>query len=97
MTASGLCAYAVDHESDSVTVRGSEGAVSMPFFAPGPVTLTRGDQVETINLPDPAHVHQPLIERVIAHLLDEAPNPCDGPSARVAVETVAEIYRDRTA
>ena len=89
---SGLCSYASDRNEDHVTVIGSEGSISMGFFAPSPVTLRQGDQEQVIDLPDPPHVHQPMVERAVAHLLDGAPNPCDPATARRSVEVMNAIY-----
>jgi predicted dehydrogenase len=92
LPAVGLCAYATTQHDESVTIHGSEGFVSMGAFRKAPIRLTRGGVTEEIHIPDPAHIHQPLIERVIAHFLDEAPNPCDAEAGRRAVALVLEIY-----
>lgn len=89
---SGLCSYAADRAEEMVTVNGSEGSVAMPFFRDAPLTLTRGGETKTFEIPDPPHVHQPLVERVVACLLDGAPNPCDAASAMRSVRTIATIY-----
>lgn len=90
---SGLCSYAADRNGDHVTVTGTKGAVSMPFFGPGSVRLEQGDAVETFDLPDPPHVHQPFVERVIACLMDGAENPCDPETATRSTATLEAIYR----
>lgn len=92
IVASGLCAYAVGHAEESVTLHGSEGSVSMSFFTPSPVMLRRGGQETRFDLPDPPHVHQPMVERVVAHLLDGAPNPCPPEEARRSVAVIAALY-----
>ena len=89
----GLCSYASDRNEDQVTVIGSEGSVAMGFFGPSPVTLRGGDDETIFDLPDPAHVHQPMIERAIACLLDGAPNPCDPQTARRSVAVMQTIYQ----
>ena len=89
---SGLCSYAADRDEDRLTVIGDKGRVSMAFFAASPVRVeSLGGTLEE-NHPDPPHVHQPLIERIIACLLDGAPNPCDAATATRAVHTVETIY-----
>ena len=88
----GLCSYAADRTGDRVTVAGSEGTVSMPFFGPAPVRLERGEEVTLIDLPDPPHVHQPFVEQVIACLLDSGPNPCDPATATRSIRTMQMIY-----
>ena len=88
----GMCSYASGRNEDSVTVIGSKGSVSMGFFGPSPVTLRVGDEETIVDLPDPPHVHQPMVERVIAHLLDGGPNPCDPATARRSTEVLNAIY-----
>lgn len=89
---SGLCSYASDRDTDRVTVIGNLGGVSMAFFGPGAVILTVDGHTTEFDLPDPPHVHQPFVERVVACLLDGAPNPCDPASACRSVRTVEAIY-----
>lgn len=92
VVASGLCAYAVGETEERVTIFGSEGSATMGFFRPSPI-IVREKGVNTVyDLPDPTHVHQPFIERVIAHLLDGAPNPCSPEAARRSVGIVEQLY-----
>ena len=92
VTASGLCAYTVGEPAESVTIHGSAGSASMPFFGPGPVTIAKGGESEARDLPDPRHVHLPFVERVVAHILDGAPNPCPPEAARRTNAALEAIY-----
>ena len=89
LPAVGLFSYAAGHREESVTIHGSAGSAHMGFFRPSAITLTRNGAFEEIDLPDPPHVHQPFLERVVAHLLDDAPNPCPPEEAR-RVNTMME-------
>jgi predicted dehydrogenase len=89
---SALCAYAVAESREAVTIHGDSGSLAMSFFRQTPITLRSGDRVETFDIADPPHVHQPLIERLVAHLLDGAPNPCPGEDARLTNKVLAAIY-----
>ncbi len=73
----GDCNLRSEQTEDKLTVTGTEGEVSMPFFGPGPVRLERAGRIQEVDLPDPPHVQQPMIERAVACLLDGVPNPCD--------------------
>ena len=89
---SGLCSYAADRDEDRLTVIGDRGRVSMAFFAPSPVRIETAQGLREEDHPDPPHVHQPLVERIISCLLDGAANPCDATTAIRAVQTVETIY-----
>jgi predicted dehydrogenase len=92
VVASGLCAYTTGNKAESVTIFGSEGSASMSFFAPAPVIVRRGGTETIHDLPDPAHVHQPFIERVVAHFLGEGDNPCPPDAGRRTTAVVEAIY-----
>jgi 1,5-anhydro-D-fructose reductase (1,5-anhydro-D-mannitol-forming) len=69
MVASGIFAYTIARAEESVTVYGSEGEVSMSFFVPsGNLRLIHKSGEEIIRLPDPPHVHQPLIQTFVNEL-----------------------------
>ena len=90
---SGLCAYAAGQSEESVTIYGSTGSVKMSFFTTSPIVLTQGGVRTVHDVRDPAHVHQPLVERVVSHLLDDAPNPSPPESARRTSAIIEELYR----
>lgn len=87
-----LCTYAVGETAERVTVYGSTGSATMGFFRPSPLIVHRGGTKTVYDLPDPPHVHQPFIDRVIAHLLEGKPNPCPPEAARRSVEIVEKLY-----
>lgn len=94
VVASGLCAYSVGEQAESVTVIGDKGSVAMGFFRPSSITLTTAEGTQEIDLPDPPHVHQPFVEQIVAHLLDGAPNPCAPEVGLQTMEVLDQIYRD---
>ena len=89
--ASGAFAYAASHEEESVTVYGTEGHVSMGFFQASPVRVVHGDDVSVYDLPDPAHVHQPLIETVVAHIQGSGTCPSTGETAIRTTHVIEKI------
>jgi len=91
----GLCSYAAAHEEESVTIYGELGRVSMGFFRPSAISLVIGDEEQDIHLPDPQHVHQPFVERVVPYFLDDAPNPCSVNEGRLSMELMDQIFRER--
>lgn len=92
VSAVGQFSYAAYAGEESVTVHGSAGAVSMGFFRPSPLTLVTADGPREIDLPDPAHVHQPFVERVVSYFLDDAPNPCPAEEGQGTNELL-EVFR----
>ena len=92
VVASGLCAYAVGVSEESVTIFGSKGSATMAFCRPSPLIVHQGSVKTVYDLPDPAHVHLPFVERVVSHLLDGTPNPCPPDAARRSLEIVEKLY-----
>ena len=88
----GLCAYATAEREESVTLYGERGTASMGFFRPSPVIMTIDGEAQQIELADPAHVHQPFIERVVEYFLDDAANPCSAQDGRISTELVEQIF-----
>lgn len=88
---SAMCAYTVAESREDVTIHGESGSLTMSFFKETPITLRSSGGVERFDVADPPHVHQPLVERVVAHLLLGAPNPCSGEDARRTNEVLAAI------
>lgn len=91
-SAVGLCAYAAATNEEAVIIHGEKGTARMGFFRPSDITLTVNGVEEQIQLPDPAHVHQPFVERVIAYFLDGAPNPCSADQGRLSTELVETVF-----
>lgn len=93
LPAVGLCSYATARREESVTIHGSTGSASMGFFRPSVITLSDADgMTQEIDLPDPPHVHQPFVERVVRHFLEDAPNPCSAEEARRVNVTMERIF-----
>ncbi len=92
VTVSSLCHYSAAIEEDYALLHGTKGTAKMGLFRPSRIELMVDGVAEAISLPDPAHVHQPFVERVVAHFLDDAPNPCSAAEGRVSTELVEEIF-----
>lgn len=92
ITASGVCCFAASLHDEGMEIIGDSGIARMGFMRPSPVYVQTEAGIEEFDLPDPAHVHQPFIERLVAHYLDGAPNPCSGTDGMLATECVDAIY-----
>lgn len=64
--------------ADITEIVGSRGNITFPNFAAGPVRLETGDGVEEFNLPNPDHVHQPLVQTVVDELHGRGECPSTG-------------------
>ncbi|GFG49381.1 oxidoreductase [Mycolicibacterium agri] len=53
----------VDH--DRTVITGTRGTVSLSISAPDPIELRRDSASEYIEIPDPPHVHEPLIRTIV--------------------------------
>jgi predicted dehydrogenase len=62
---SGTWCFDSDVNYDSTTLIGTKGAVSVSISAPDDIHLVRGDDHERIALPDPPHVHAPLLQTIV--------------------------------
>ena len=89
----GTSAFTVGESREEVTIYGDTGSVSMSFFSYTPLTLKKDGQMEIIAIADPAHMHQPFVEAIVAHLLDGTENPCSGRDARQVNAVLEEIYQ----
>ena len=93
VVASGLFAYTIARAEESVTVYGSEGEISMGFFRPSEIKLLRGGAEEIFQLPDPPHVHQPLIQAFVNELNGGPALDSTGRTALEATRVIDEILR----
>ncbi|MEO1091004.1 MAG: Gfo/Idh/MocA family oxidoreductase [Pseudomonadota bacterium] len=93
--ANGFYCFGAAPAQDLLTVYGSRATASMGVFDKTPITVTRLDgSVETIERPDPAHVHQHLIERIVDELRGGPPAPSRGIDGVRTVAVVDRIYAD---
>ena len=73
--------FAASLSEERLEIDGTEGRLSTEVLGSTPLTLTRGGKTETIDLPDPPHVQQPLIQTVVNDLLGRGTCPSTGASA----------------
>ena len=65
---SGSWCYAADRDEEYTELIGSTGRLRFSITAPVPIRILRGDAVEEIDIPDPEHVHQPMIQTIVDEL-----------------------------
>jgi len=94
MVGTGLWNYTASVYEDSLTIVGTEGKLSFEVFAPTAIKLETRDGSESIEFGYPEHVHQPLIETIIAELNGEGQCPSTGYSAAHTAWVFDQIFAD---
>lgn len=78
---SGIWCYAADTDEEMNEIVGAKGRIQFSTSMPVPIRLLRGDAVETFAVPDPPHVHQPLIQTIVDELNGIGRCPSTGETA----------------
>lgn len=78
---SGIWTYAAGDSYEMNEVVGSKGRLSFSTTLPKPIRIERDGKVEEIPMGDPEHVHQPLIETIVAEMNGRGHCPSTGESA----------------
>ncbi len=81
VTGSALWAHTTGLELDQMEFVGTKGMVRFAIFDPSPFTLINEDGEETFDIGYDEHVHQPLVETIIAELNGEGICPSTGNTA----------------
>lgn len=89
VVASFACGYAADKIEDAVTLIGDKGRVTMGFMAHTPITLETEAGRQVVDIADPAHVHQPLVQQIVDHLRG-GPEPASSGQNGLRVAQVVE-------
>jgi hypothetical protein len=71
-------------QEDLVEIIGSKGKISFPVFG-HTVTVRSGTDENVLSFQSPAHIQQPMIEKVVQYFLGKGENPC---SAADAIESM---------
>jgi predicted dehydrogenase len=72
-------------QKDLVEIVGASGKISFPVFGHS-VTIFTNEGKKEYNFQPPAHIQQPMIEKVVQYFLDQGQNPC---SATDALESMS--------
>jgi predicted dehydrogenase len=88
---SGAWCYAADHEEEGNEIVGAKGRILFSTTRPVPIQVIRGDAVEEIDIGDPPHVHQPLIQTFVDELNGAGACPSTGESAARTTRVIDRI------
>jgi predicted dehydrogenase len=62
---SGTWCFDAGIDRDRTTIIGTRGTVSLSISAPDPIELISGTTAEELPIPDPPHVHEPLLRTIV--------------------------------
>lgn len=91
---SAIWCFTAGVDIDETVIVGSKGQISFAVFNPSPFTLTTAEGVQTFDIGYPAHVHQPIVESIIAELNGVGQCPSTGESAAHASWVFDRILSD---
>lgn len=96
--ASGIYCFGAGPEEEVVTIYGTEGSAAMKFFGGPGFTIRRIDgPEETVTMPDPPHVHEPLIARIVEELQGGRRAPSRAVDGIRTTQLVDRLYADHRA
>jgi predicted dehydrogenase len=73
--------FAADRNEETLEIQGTKGRVSTQVLAHGPLKLEGENSTETLDIPDPPHIQQPLIQTVVDELAGTGKCPSSALSA----------------
>jgi predicted dehydrogenase len=78
---SGLWSFSAHDHLDRIEIIGSRGKISFTTFGNSPVSLETSDGIKNLNLPNPLHIQQPLIQTIVDELNGVGKCPSTGLTA----------------
>lgn len=93
--ASGLCCFDGGPSEEYVQITGRLGSARMPFLSDAPIAITWNEGAsERIELPDPPHVHEPMVARIVEQLRGGRRAPADAVAGARATRLIDTLYAD---
>lgn len=85
------CFVAGDMATEDVCeIVGSQGKISFPVFGHD-VTITTAGGSDVLHFDPPAHIQQPMIEKVVNYFLGKNENPCSAADALVSMRVMEQF------
>jgi predicted dehydrogenase len=86
--------FASHTRDDTLTFFGTEGSVTFTFFTAEPLRLETMRGVELLDIPNPPHVAQPLIQTIVDDLLGRGTCASTGESGRRTTVVMDAVLSD---
>lgn len=77
----GIWCFTAFDQLDRTEIVGEKGKITYATFGNSPVTIETPQGIETLGLPNPRHIHQPLIQTVVDELNGKGHCPSTGYTA----------------
>ncbi|MEO8612246.1 MAG: Gfo/Idh/MocA family oxidoreductase [Chloroflexota bacterium] len=90
---SGVWCFSAGYNLDEIMLVGTQGTLSFATFDVSPVMLTTNQGTQSISLNYPQHVHQPLVETIIAELNGQGKCPSTGETAARTSWFIDEVLK----
>lgn len=94
----GSWCFTVDKKAqkDALTILGTQGKLTIPFFGPPEIILEKTDskRAEKLSFDLPKHIQQPLIQTIVDDLLGQGTCPSTGLSAARTNWVMAEMTKN---
>jgi predicted dehydrogenase len=90
----GIWNYTAGINQDEMSIIGTEGKLSFSVFNTTPIMVTTATGTESIEFGYPEHVHQPLIETIIAELNGQGQCPSTGATASHTAWVFDQLFAD---
>lgn len=81
-------------EKDKFEIIGSEGKISFAVFG-YEIEIDNGIEKETINFTPPAHIQQPMIEKIVTYFLGIGENPCSAIDAIKSMNAMEQFVYNK--
>jgi len=78
---SGNWCFTASTHLDRTEIIGEKGKITFATFGNDPVILETGDGIKMLDLPNPVHIQQPLIQTIVDELLGQGKCPSTGHTA----------------
>ncbi|OYN89384.1 hypothetical protein CGZ91_10805 [Parenemella sanctibonifatiensis] len=88
---SGLWVFEAPVAEEEVVLTGTRGELRFSSLAPSAVRITVDGEVSEQSAPEPDHVHQPLVESIVAELGGGPACPATGAAALRTTEVIEQI------
>ena len=85
---------AASMREDIFEITGSKGRISFPVFG-NMITVSDGIQEEILSFQHPAHIQQPMIEKVTAYFSGNGSNPCSAEDAVITMKVMENFVYGR--
>jgi len=91
---SGAWCYTADVDEEYNEIVGSRGRIRFSTSQPVPIRVFHGDTVEEVPVPDPDHVHQPMIQTIVDELNGNGKCPSTGESAARTAQVMDTVLAE---